>query len=215
MNCIIFDMDGVLINSEPMHFSIWQQIFRERGLDVDFAHYKGCIGSTVSYLFDLIVKGYGVDFHGDPTIPARFRELKEARIHLQGIPEIDGVREVIPQLKEAGWQLAIASSSPQHYIEFCTDRLGIGACFDLRFSAERVAHPKPAPDVFLAVAQKLGAAPADCLVVEDSRNGSLAAKAAGMTCLGFANPDSGNQNLSAADRIFYPFRELPSVLERS
>lgn len=205
---MIFDMDGVLINSEPLHYEIWKQIFAERGVEIDFEHYKGCIGSTVKRLMELIWEGYGVDFRGDATMPARFKEVKSEYIETKDVPRIEGVTEVIPKLKEKGYRLAIASSSPQEYIEFCMEKLGIAECFEVMFSGERVAHPKPAPDVFLAAAEALGADPAECLVVEDSTNGSRAAKAAGMMCLGFPNPDSGDQDLSVADNYFYPFVQL-------
>ncbi len=211
---IIFDMDGVLINSEPFHYEIWQRIFAERGLVIDFEHYKGCIGSTVKRLMELIWEGYGVDFRGDATMPARFKEVKAELIAQRDVPRVPGVTEVIPKLKEMGYTLAIASSSPQDYIEFCMEKLGIADCFTVMFSGERVANPKPAPDVFLAAAEALGADPSECLVVEDSTNGSRAAKAAGMKCLGFPNPDSGDQDLSAAEAKFYPFVELLEIVDR-
>ncbi len=206
-------MDGVLVNSEPMHFEVWKQVFAEQGLTIDYDHYKGCIGSTVSYLFDLILDGYGRDFHGNDALPARFRELKNIRIKEKGIPRIEGVPETVAALKEKGYILAVASSSPQEYIELITEKLGIAPCFRLLFSAERVARPKPAPDVFLAAARALGVKPEECLVIEDSQNGSRAAKAANMICWGFQNPDSGNQDLSAADRLFYPFPKLLELID--
>lgn len=210
---IIFDMDGVLINSEPLHYKIWKQIFAERGLEIDFEYYKGCIGSTLKTLCDLIEEGYGVDFHGDMTLPARFKEVKNEYIDTYGVPQIEGIPQVIGKLKEMGYHLAVASSSPQEYIELCTKKIGIAQYFDILYSAERVARPKPFPDVFLTVAEKMQAKPEECLVIEDSYNGSRAAKAAGMKCFGFANPDSGNQDLSAADSIFYPFGNLLNVLD--
>lgn len=211
IKCILFDMDGVLINSEPVHFEIWKQIFAEQGVFIDYDHYKGCIGSTVNRLFELILEGYGIDFRGNPAIPQRFRELKNIYIQEHGIPQIEGVYETVTALKEKGYTLAVASSSPQDYIEIITKQLGLSDCFDLLFSAERVANPKPAPDVFLAAADALHMDPKECLVIEDSANGSKAAKAAGMTCYGFVNPDSGNQDLSAADQCFYPFANFPEI----
>ncbi|MDY3250029.1 MAG: HAD family phosphatase [Candidatus Choladocola sp.] len=215
IKCIIFDMDGVLINTEPLHFRLWQQVFRERGVPLDYDHYKGCIGSTADYLFDLILEGYGRDFHNDPTITARFRELKQFVLKNEGLPRIDGVPEVLCTLHSSGYRLAVASSSPQDVIEQTMNRLGISHYFDLLFSAERVKRPKPAPDVFLETALRLQMNPEECLVVEDSRNGSLAAKSAGMMCLGFQNPDSGCQDLSAADQTFYPFCELAALVGRN
>lgn len=209
---LLFDMDGVLLNSESLHFRIWTQIFAERGLAIDFDHYKGCIGSTVAHLMELIYQGYGVDFRGDDSLRVRFAQLKEEYIRTHGVPAVEGAVETIRTLYTQGYRMAVASSSPQHYIELCTDTMGIGNCFELRFSGERVRRPKPAPDIFLAVAEELQVSPAQCVVIEDSFNGSRAAKAAGMVCLGFANPDSGTQDLSAADQIFYPFSDLLNLL---
>lgn len=202
---IIFDMDGVLFNSEPLHYEIWKKIFAEEGLEIDFEHYKGCIGSTVKRLFELILEGYGRDFSGDASLPVRYHEEKSRYLAEHGISVIPWVPETLASLKEHGYRLAIASSSAQSYIELCTKKAGIDGYFDVLFSAERVPHPKPAPDVFLAAAQHMQVSPQECLVVEDSENGSRAAKAAGMYCMGFFNLDSGNQDLSAADQIFDSF----------
>lgn len=212
IKCIIFDMDGVLINTEPLHYHIWQQICAEHGFTLEYDKYKGCIGSTIKYLFDLLLQNYGVAFHNDPAILKRFREIKEAYLAENGVPRIDGVPETVAALYRQGYILAVASSSSQDYIDFSIRELGIHPYFRLLFSGERVEHPKPAPDIFLEVAKRLRLQPSECLVVEDSCNGSRAARAAGMTCIGFRNPDSGDQDLSAADRTFYPFSALPDEL---
>lgn len=209
---ILFDMDGVLINTEPLHYRIWKQVMNENGIDLDYEHYKDCIGSTRAFLYDLIKKGYGVDFHGNDTVGKRFHEIKDDIIKAEGVPRIDGVIAVIHYLHDKGYHMAVASSSAQNYIEAHMKELGLTDCFEVLFSAEKVKNPKPAPDVFLAAAEKLNANPKECLVIEDSYNGSRAAKAAGMLCYGFKNPDSGNQDLSFTDKVFYPFINLKKML---
>ena len=209
---IIFDMDGVLINSEALHYQLWRQVFAENGVEIDFDHYKGCIGSRDDVLMELIYCGYGVDFRQRSDLLERFEELKRQYIDEKGVPEIPGVRETLQALREQGYRMAVASSSPQAYIELCTAKIGIAAYFQVLFSGERVAHPKPAPDVFLAAARAMGVSPEGCVVVEDSHNGSRAAKAAGMRCIGFVNPDSGDQDLSAADVLIHQFTELLEVI---
>lgn len=209
---IIFDMDGVLVNTEPMHFIIWKQLFNERGISLEYDLYKGCIGSTGEYLCGLVYEAYGKDFRGDSSIMTRFREIKNEVIAKQGIPRIEGVPQTVSLLSRAGYRMAVASSSPQEYIEFCLKDIAIDHYFDILFSGERVPNPKPAPDVFLETARRLYASPQECLVIEDSHNGCLAARAAGMSCFGFKNPDSGIQDLSSADRIFYPFSDLTGML---
>ena len=93
----------------------------------------------------------------------------------------------------------MASSSPVHAIEEVLDVLGIHECFTSITSGNQVEHPKPAPDTFLCAMKKLGFSPEDCLVVEDSTNGGKAAKAAGMKCVWYHNPDSGDQSIPHAE----------------
>lgn len=209
---ILFDMDGVLINTEPLHYRIWKQVMEENGVQIDYEHYKGCIGSTRAYLFELFKEQYGVDIYDKPEIGKRFDEIKNEIIQKEGVPRIEGVEEVVHDLHDKGYHMAVASSSAQNYIEAHMKELNLTDCFEVLFSAENVKNPKPAPDVFLAAAEKLGAKPEECLVIEDSYNGARAAKAAGMRCFGFKNPDSGNQDLSSVQKVFYPFLELKKLL---
>ena len=209
---ILFDMDGVLVNTEPLHYRLWKQVFSERGIDLRFEAYKGCIGANGKRLMELVLEHYGVDFRGEQSLFDRYYQLKEENLRYGDIPHIEGVAETLDALQKRGWRMAVASSSTQDYIELCTDRVGIARFFEVRFSAERVKNTKPAPDVFLAAAERMHARPEECVVVEDSRNGSLAAKAAGMRCIGFVNPDSGEQDLSAADVLIHGFRELLEIL---
>ena len=210
---ILFDMDGVLMNTEVLHYAIWQQVFAERGLTIDFERYKGCIGSTNARLMELIYEGYGVDFRGDESVIQRFSQLNQEHIRLHGVPPIEGVAQTLAQLKTRGYRMAVASSSSRKNIEMCLQSLQIQHFFEVLFSAEQVARPKPAPDVFLAAAAAMDAPPETCVVVEDSTNGTLAAKAAGMRCIGFANPDSPGQCLDAAEQSVYPFCRLLDVLK--
>ena len=209
---ILFDMDGVLVNTEPLHYRLWKQVFAERGIDLRFEAYKGCIGANGKRLMELVLEHYGVDYRDDATIFARYYQLKEENLRYGDIPRIEGVNATLAELQKRGYRMAVASSSTQDYIELCTERAGIGHFFDVRFSAQWVKNTKPAPDVFLAAAEKMGAAPEKCVVVEDSTNGTRAAKAAGMRCIGFDNPDSAGQCLDAADVRITSFCELLEVL---
>ncbi|MBE6918386.1 MAG: HAD family phosphatase [Ruminococcaceae bacterium] len=209
---ILFDMDGVLVNTEPLHYQLWKQVFAERGIDLAFEAYKGCIGANGKRLMELVLEHYGVDFRGEKSVFDRYYQLKSDHLRHGDIPRIEGVNETLAELQKRGWRMAVASSSTQDYIDLCTERVGIAPFFQVRFSAQWVKNTKPAPDVFLAAAEKMGASPEICVVVEDSTNGTLAAKAAGMRCIGFDNPDSAGQCLDAADVRIGSFRELLEVL---
>lgn len=205
IKCVFFDMDGVLVNTEPLHYEIWKQVFQSRGLIIDYEHYKGCIGSNVNRLLTLILEGYGRDFFGDKKLLEEYAEQKESYIKAHGIPKIPGAARIVRKLREKGYRLAVVSSSPQKYIEMMIGKLGLIDCFEALFSGDGIARPKPAPDVYLAAAAAFQVHPEECAVIEDSQNGCLAAKAAGMICYGFYNPDSGEQDLSAADAVFDSF----------
>lgn len=211
IKCIFFDMDGVIVNSEPMHFEVWKQVFAEYGLDVEYDVYKGCIGSNANFLLKLIYDGYGKDLRGETEIHKRFAETKSVYMKEHGLEETTGVKEAVRSLKEKGYRLAVVSSSPQDYIENVIKSVGLSDCFEKLFSGDKIKNPKPAPDVYLAAAEALGVTPEECAVVEDSHNGSKAAKAAGMTCYGYYNPDSGNQDLSITDLVFDDFRKFIEV----
>lgn len=210
---ILFDMDGVLINTEPLHFRVWKIVAKEYGIDLDYDIYKGCIGSTVKTLYRLIREGYDFDFSKHPEARVRFFEVKDSIIEEEGIPQIDGAKEVVEKLFDRGYQMAVASSSQQEYIDLQMKKLGIAKYFKAMCSGEGVPNPKPAPDVFLKACKEIGATPEQCIVVEDSCNGTKAVKAAGMYCIGIANPDSGEQDLSAADIIVDSIKEILDIIQ--
>ena len=214
IRAVLFDMDGVLVNTEPVHYRMWKEAFYNRGLEVSYDVYKGCIGTTDNYLMDLIWDHYGRDFRGDKKLLEERMAIEERVPKEESYPEMPGVREMLRGLHEAGFMLAIASSSPVSRIETAVDHLGVRQYFSLLNSGENVARSKPAPDIYLDTAKKLGVEPAECVVLEDSENGTLAAVSAGMTCVGLRNPDSGDQNLERAKAVIRELKEFTPELIR-
>lgn len=210
LKAIIFDMDGTLINSEPMHFEAWTRAMAKRGIELDYDVYKPCIGSTIKFLMGLFHEHYGIALD-DYSVRDDMFAIKKQIIEERGfVPLVSGVYEMLKDFHEAGYQLAVASSSPAKYIKEVVQAHHIEKYFTILCSSESVKAPKPAPDVFLLAAEELGVKPEECLVVEDSMNGCLAAKAAGMACIGFYNPDSGVQDLSSATIVVEGFEEVES-----
>ena len=198
MKAVIFDMDGVLVNTEPLHFRCWKKVFGEEGIDLDYDVYKPCIGSTMTFLLQLIRDNYGKTFPDKQVIFDRMAAEKDRLIREEGYPKLPSLVETVRKFHEEGYVLAVASSSPMRHIDQALGELGLSDSFSVKVSGENVAHPKPAPDTFLIAAEKLGVLPKDCLVVEDSTNGGKAAAAAGMDCVWFHNPDSGVQSIPQA-----------------
>ena len=201
-------MDGVLINSEPFHFKVWKETLKRRGVDLDYSVYKNSIGSTDVFLMQLLYENYGID-PWDTSLMTEMEALKEELMEKEGFPLlIPYVKELLEKLSKGGYQMAVASSSPQEYIEKITSYWGIQKYFNKLVSGESVAHPKPAPDVFLKAAGELGLSPGECMVIEDSENGCKAAKSAGITCIGYYNPDSGDQDLEQAYAVVEGYEEI-------
>ena len=125
-------------------------------------------------------------------------EKKKKIVEKEGFPQCEGIREVLEKLHQEGYLLAVGSSSPEDVIQKVLKDLGLAQYFSAFISGENMAHPKPAPDTFLAAAKALLLDPSACLVVEDSTNGGKAAKAAGISCVWFHNPDSGDQQIPDA-----------------
>ena len=214
IRAVLFDMDGVLINTEPLHYRMWKEAFRNRGLEIDYEIYKGCIGTTDAFLLDLILENYGRDFRDDRDFLAEVAAIEARMLREEGFPRMPDAGEMLQGLYEAGYLLAVASSSPLSRIEAAMDYIEARPYFALLNTAENVARSKPAPDVYLDTAKKLGVSPGECIVLEDSENGSIAADRAGMICIGLKNPDSGDQNLGRTKRIIHSLSELtPGLIE--
>ena len=199
MKAIIFDMDGVLINTEPLHYKCWKEAVKEDGINLTYDVYKACIGATREVLLEIIKDHYGKVYEDPAEVLHRMKEKKMQFIEQEGFPMLDGVKESIEALHNAGYHLAVASSSPRDAIEMTLEAIGIRKCFDSITSGSEVEHSKPAPDTFLCAMERLGMTPSDCLVIEDSTNGGKAAKAAGMKCVWYHNPDSGEQTIPHAE----------------
>lgn len=214
IKAVIFDMDGVLVNTEPLHYEMWKETLHRRGVELEYEIYKDCIGSTNGYLMELVLKNYGVDFRQDEAIFEECLAVEREMIIKEGMPKMTGVIEMLERMKDAGYVLAIASSSPIEFIEYAMDYIGARDYFALLSSGDRIAHPKPAPDIYIRAAEKLGVAPSECVILEDSANGCRAAKAAGAVCIGLFNPDSGEQDLEAAESIISSLEEFtPEFIE--
>ena len=99
IRAVLFDMDGVLINTEPLHYRMWKETFRGRGLEIDYDIYKGCIGATDAFLMELIFKNYGRDFREDKTIEGERVAVEKRLLKEEGFPEMPGVVEMLRGLR--------------------------------------------------------------------------------------------------------------------
>lgn len=198
MQAVIFDMDGVLTDSEIMHFDALNLTLGEEGVHIDFAYYKQFIGSTVAHTWQTLRHDFALS-RPIETLKRTDAANRRALAARDGHLPVAGACELVRDLHRHEIKLAVASGSPLAAIEEITAQFGIRDCFARLVTGDQVARPKPAPDIFLAAARLLDVPPSACVVIEDSENGVAAAKQAGCFCIGYRNPHSGDQDLSPAD----------------
>jgi HAD superfamily hydrolase (TIGR01509 family) len=206
---VIFDNDGVLVDSERLANTILAELLTEAGLPYTFdeAVHDFMGGSMVS-MRELAEARLGSPLPAD--LEDRYhRRLFDGFAQLQPVP---GVRDVLDQLDSEGITYCLASSGTHRRIHTALTAVGFWDRFEGRiFSSEDVQHGKPAPDLFLHAASSMGVKPAECVVVEDSPLGVAAANAAGMKVFGFAAM-TAPEKLASADAVFRDMTALPSLI---
>ncbi|WP_328869502.1 HAD family phosphatase [Streptomyces sp. NBC_00287] len=179
---IIFDLDGTLVDSEPNYYEAGRQTLAEHGVpDFSWAEHESYVGiSTLETVTDWKAR-YRLRASVEELLAAKNRRyLDLARVSTRAYPEM---RKFVELLATEGIPMAVASGSSREAIEAVLVGTGLDAHLRTVVSADEVDHGKPAPDVFLEAARRLGAEPADCVVLEDAAPGAAAAHAAGMRCV--------------------------------
>lgn len=204
LKAIIFDMDGVLIDSEPVHLEANKRLMEKLGLKFDKDYYMQFIGSTVDYMWDKMKKDYGITLPDDELMAISDDFVREINGD-GGYPIMEGAEQLIHKLHKAGLKLAVASSSGMERIISSVNRLNASQEINCIVSGQELRKPKPKPDIFLKVAEELNVLPEECIVIEDSLNGMMAAKNAGMICVMYENQSLGVCDSSYADYIIQSF----------
>jgi HAD superfamily hydrolase (TIGR01509 family) len=209
---IVFDMDGVLVDSEPTALEAMRRVMARHGVAYTEADNEEFIGCATLEECRILKARHG--------LAADARELTDQYIEvlldlIRARPRsMPGVPDVLLELQQAGHRMALASSAEPAVIAMNLTTLDIGRFFEVAVSASEVGRGKPAPDIFLATARRLGVKPETCLVIEDSRNGLLAAKAAAMTCAVVPCASTSRQDFGEADYRLESLPELPGLLSR-
>jgi beta-phosphoglucomutase len=200
---VLWDLDGTLVDSAEYHWLSWRDTMASEGHQITYQQFLDSFGQKNDRILPLwLGGGASVDRMN------RISEAKEAEYRrlaqTHGVTPLPGAAEWVRRLHARGWKQAIASSAPRQNVEVMLHALGVDGEFDALVGAEDVTAGKPDPQVFLAAAAKLGAAPERCVVVEDAAVGVEAARRAGMKVIGVA----GSLNLNA-DLVVRSLTDLP------
>lgn len=177
VSALLLDMDGLLVDSEPLWFEIERSFCRERGFDWTGADASTCVGRGLRATLMAMGErfGFAVDADRDAAWVVDRFVARVGELELK-----PGAEELLAAAEARGLGLALASSSPRRLVGAVVDRFGLRSRLGSIVTGEDVVHPKPAPDIFLRAAEELGVAAARCAVLEDSPAGATAGRAAGM-----------------------------------
>lgn len=207
IRALLFDFDGLILDTEFPIYEAWREDYLAHGHELPLEVYAACVGSDFnrfdpkSHLESLV--GSVIDW------PERdlWRE-RNALERVKQLSPLPGVVALLDAASSLGLPCAVASSSPRSWVEGHLRRLGLLDRFQLTRCIDDVAAPKPAPDLFLAAAAGLGVVPAQALVLEDSRNGLLAATAAGCPCIVVPNRVTAHLDFDGALRVLTSLEEI-------
>lgn len=208
VKAFIFDMDGVIVNSMPMHLKIWKNMFEKRNVSFSLKIFEKYNGTSTYEIGKKLIEDHGLDEKPEDIVKEKFDT--EKGILDEELELFSGVKETLGVLRKKGYKLALATSALKHMYEYVVNRFGLSDYFDAACFSGEVEHSKPAPDLFLLAAKKLGVNPISCCVVEDAVNGVVAAKAAGMKAIGITTTfDEGV--FGEADKIISDINELKNL----
>lgn len=204
---VLYDFDGTIVDTETPIFEIWREIFRAHGQTLELDAWALTLGTHGTFdPFEHLEAAVGGPVAREPLV-AGLRRRVHRRLATE--PLRPGIPEILAEARDLRLKTAVASSSTGEWIERWIRHHRIAGAFDRVLSREHVTRYKPEPDVFLAAAAELGVAPADCLVIEDTPNGVLAARRAGMWCVAVPNELTRRLEFPPADLTF------PSLVGRS
>jgi HAD superfamily hydrolase (TIGR01509 family) len=208
---VIFDCDGVIVDSEGPTFVLLQQNFATFGLDVTLHDLEtNFIGGTMA---DVEARARLQGAKLPPTWRDDFYEVLYAHL-AQGVPLVSGILDVLDRLDAQGIPYAVGSNGSDRKMQVTLGQYpGLTERFQGRlFSGQTLGRPKPAPDLYLHAARSLGAKPSECVVIEDSPTGARAAQAAGITCYGYAAKTDGARLAGEGAIVFHSMADLPGLL---
>ena len=205
---VIFDMDGVIVDTEPVHYHAYQQHFKKLNIDVSDELYATFTGNSTKNVYQKLKDAFALEEEIEKLVDIKRALFNDAFDTKEDLFLLDGVEKLIVDLHQNGMQLILASSSAKVTIERIFKRFGLHKYFSHIVSGEDFPKSKPHPAIFEKAAALSGMPKENCIVIEDSTNGIKAAKAAGLYCIGYDSEHSKLQDLSEADIIVRHFDEL-------
>lgn len=205
---VIFDMDGVLVNSEPLHHEVSLVQFEQLNIEVTSEIFATFTGNSNKMIYQKIKERFQLDHEIEDLIAAKNKLFIEAFDKKEDLHLMQGVKELIEDLYNNGMQLVVASSSEMEIIDKVFERFDLNRYFTHKVSGNDFPESKPNPAIFLKAAELAQTPVENCIVIEDSTNVIKAAKAAGIYCIAYKSEGVDSQDQSLADSVINDYKEL-------
>ena len=207
-NTVIFDMDGVIVDTEPLHKKAYYQHFEELKIDVDAELFSRFTGKSTRNVYQMIKEIFAIDTNVEDLIQRKRTLFYDLFDSDPALKLLDGVEVLIKNLYSANFQLILASSAAKSTIHRIFKRFNLFPFFSHLVSGEDFPESKPNPAIFIEAQRLSGNEKSHCIIIEDSTNGILAANGAEIFCVGYKSENSKNQNYETADLVIHHFDEL-------
>lgn len=208
LNAVLFDMDGVIVDTEPLHRKAYFKMFKDFGMDVSDEMYATFAGATTHRVCSTLLEKFKVNEPIESLFQVKRKHFKELFYSDEEFDLISGVKDLIQHYFDNGITLVLASSASHTTIDMVFDKFELASYFIGKLSGEDFKASKPHPEIFLKAAEMAKENKANCMVIEDSTNGIKAAHSAGIFCAGFSGGNTLLQDFSLANLVVTDYKEL-------
>lgn len=208
LKAVLFDMDGVIVDTEPLHRKAYFKMFESFGAKVSDELYARFAGASTRKVCQTVIEEFKLDKTYEELQMVKRAYFKELFYNDEDFDLIPGVRNLIEHYHEGHVKLVLASSASPTTIDMVFEKFGLDPYFKGKISGAELKESKPHPEIFLRAAKIAGEPNENCMVIEDSTNGILAAHRAGIFCAGFKSEHTHGQNYDLANIVVKDFKEL-------
>ena len=208
LKAIIFDMDGVIVNSEPLHHLAYKKMFEEFKLDVSNSLYESFTGQSTYSICEQLCEIFDLKVDANSLVLSKRKHFKIIFENDSSFEMIDGAMNLIKDYFENNLTLVLASSASMTNIERIFKKFDLNKFFKAKISGADLKESKPNPEIFVKAAELAGFKKDECIVIEDSTSGIMASKSAGIYCVGYNSYNSKNQNYDNANLVVSDLNEI-------
>jgi HAD superfamily hydrolase (TIGR01509 family) len=208
LKAILFDMDGVIVDTEPLHHKAYKIMFNEIGINVSDRMYQSFTGQSTKEICTFLCQHFDLNTCVETLVQIKRSSFTRLFFEDNSLELLSGVEELIKDYHKHGLTLILASSASMFTINNVMERFNLNPFFKDKLSGADLQASKPHPEIFIKAAEAANCKPSECLVIEDSTNGIIAAKDANIYCVAYKSEHSKNQDYSRADKVISDYKSI-------